>query len=286
MARHAVHAQHLAHLLQHVAVVVHARLVDAQGDPDTAFQHGTDRSPATLQTQVGAAVVADARVALGDQIEIVRRRPDPVSEGHALVQQAHAVEVDERRAAGTLACVCTLIGRLQQVQVDGRTTLVRQRGYLFQCAVRTPLEVQRGELDRHVAGFGEFAAQDSKHFEVVVGRERLGADGLPQPPGEVAGQTRVERLVVGVDDPVLIAQAVGVRHAHPDIPVGPDDLSRPGRDLVDAARHAVVEVLDGGDAGTHELERGVERIEMDVDPARPQSVVGPELQGQVRRAEL
>ena len=45
-------------------------------------------------------------------------------------------------------------------------------------------------------------------------------------------------------------------------------------------------VLDGGDAGTHELERGVERIQMDVDPACPQSVVGPELQGQVRRAEL
>ena len=72
----------------------------------------------------------------------------------------------------------------------------------------------------------------------------------------------------------------------PMIPVRPDHLPRPGRDLLDSARHAAVEMLDGGDAGTHELERRIQRVQMEVDPASSHPVVGPELQRQVRRSEL
>ena len=84
--------------------------------------------------------------------------------------------------------------------MDGDIALVRQRGHLFQRAVRAPLEVEGGELDRHVIGIGELGAEDSEHLEILVGRERLGPDGRSQRFGEVVGQARVERLVVGVDD--------------------------------------------------------------------------------------
>ena len=286
MAGNPVRPQHLSNLLQHVAVVVHAGLVDTQGHRDAALQHGVDRCRAALQAQIGAAVVADAGLPLGDQVEIVRRRPYPVPEGHPPVQQPHAVQVPERRAAGALSCICALIGRLQQVHVDGRIKLVGQGGHPLQGPVRTPLEVQGGQLDRHIAGVRELVAQDSKHLEILLGRQRKGIDRCPQRHGEVAGQARIELLVILVDDAVLITQAVGVGHPHPHIPVGPDHLPGAGRNLAGAARHSAVEMLDGGHTGADELERRVKRIQIDVDLARPHAVVDPELQRQVRRTEL
>jgi hypothetical protein len=55
-----VQSQHQAHLLQHVAIIVAAGLVDADGHAHAPRLEGVQRRYGAPDPQIGTAVVADA----------------------------------------------------------------------------------------------------------------------------------------------------------------------------------------------------------------------------------
>ena len=59
-------AQHHAHLLQHVAVVVDAGLVEPDRDIDPLGLEAVERRDAAAQAEVRAAIVADMGSCLGE----------------------------------------------------------------------------------------------------------------------------------------------------------------------------------------------------------------------------
>ncbi len=85
-----------------------------------------ERGHARAQAEVGAAVVADAGAGLGHAGDVALVQPDTVAERHALVHQAEAVEVFDRRAAAALLRVGLLVRRFDQVHVH-RHVVVRGR---------------------------------------------------------------------------------------------------------------------------------------------------------------
>ena len=95
-----------------------------------------------------------------------------------------------------------------------------------------------------------------------------------------------ELLVILVDEPVLIAQREGIRHPHADVLVGPDQLASTGLDRSEPARKPAVQVLHGGDSGRDHLERGVERVEIEIEIAGHQARGEPQFERHVGRTEL
>ena len=67
-------AQHHAHLLQHVAVVVDAGLVEPDRDVDPLRLEAVERRDAAAQAKVRAAIVADIGSGLGELVEVASRR--------------------------------------------------------------------------------------------------------------------------------------------------------------------------------------------------------------------
>ncbi len=110
-------AQHHAHLLQHVAIIVDARLVDADGDGNTRRNEAVDRRDAALETEIGRAIVADPHAMRRARPDIVLTHPNTVADGELSVQQSEAGKVIERRAPGAPARILLLVRRLQNVHV-------------------------------------------------------------------------------------------------------------------------------------------------------------------------
>ena len=114
----AVGAEHHAHFLQHVAVVVDAGFVEAEGDGDAFGAEAVERGDAGAEAEIAAAIVADAGAGLGDPADVALGQPDAVPERHARVHQAEAVEILDRGAAAAAAGVFLLVGGLHQVHVQ------------------------------------------------------------------------------------------------------------------------------------------------------------------------
>jgi hypothetical protein len=89
-------AQHHAHLLQHVAVVVDPGLVEADRGVDAALFEGVERRDPAAQPEIRSAVVADTGPGRGDAVEIGLVGPHPVAQGQKRPEKAEAVDVIER----------------------------------------------------------------------------------------------------------------------------------------------------------------------------------------------
>ena len=103
---------------------------------------------------------------------------------------------------------------------------------------------------------------------------------------QLGRQPRDEIAIGAVNEPVLVAQRGGVRGAHADIAIGTDHRMRRREHLSRRSRHAAVEVLHRGHAARNHLERGIERIEIEIHIAKPEPAGEPQLERMVGRAEL
>ena len=83
-AGHAMGAQHQLHLLQHVAVVVDAGLVEADRGVDALLLEVVQRRHAGAQAEIGGAVVADAAAGGGQAVDVLLVQPHAVAERQAV----------------------------------------------------------------------------------------------------------------------------------------------------------------------------------------------------------
>ena len=110
---------------------------------------------------------------------------------------------------------------------------------------------------------------------------------MPCEHGTHVGGDTVEKLLVRlVDEMVLIAQRKAIRDAHADIFVRADDQFRALLNLCELAWHPTVDVLHGGDAGRNHLERGIERVKVEVEVPGHQARGEPQFERHVGGAEL
>ena len=114
----AMGAQHHAHFLQHVTIVVDAGFIDADRGVDALGLEDVQRRDAGAQAEIRRAVVADAGAGLGDAIDVRLVQPDAVAERHLRAEQAEAVDVLKRRSAAAPARVFLLVGGFHQVHVQ------------------------------------------------------------------------------------------------------------------------------------------------------------------------
>src|SRR5476649_728183 len=119
-ARHAMGAQHELQLLQHVAVVVDAGLVEADRGVDALLLKVIERGHARAQAEVGRAVVADAALGGGEAIDVLFVQPHTVADRQSLVHQAEAVDVFECGALAAAPGIFLLVGGLDQVEYAWR----------------------------------------------------------------------------------------------------------------------------------------------------------------------
>ena len=95
-----------------------------------------------------------------------------------------------------------------------------------------------------------------------------------------------ELRVILVDQPVLVAHRVAVRHAHADILVGADDFVGARFYFRQVAGRPALQMLHGGDAGGDHLECRIQRVEIRVDVAHHHAGDEPQFQRHVGRAKL
>jgi hypothetical protein len=124
-AGHAVRAQHHAHLLQHVAVVVDAGLVEADRRGDALGLEMIERRDARTQAEVRRAVMAHAGAGLGQPVDVALGKPHAVAERHVRPEHAEALDVFDRGAIAAPARVFLLERGLKQMHVHGHAVLLR-----------------------------------------------------------------------------------------------------------------------------------------------------------------
>ena len=93
---------------------------------------------------------------------------------------------------------------------------------------------------------------------------KVGAHRRPQ----LVRQARDEILIGLVDEPVLVAQRHRIGGAHADVAIGGRSPSRPRRAPRRRPRRAAVQVLHRGDAARDHLERGEQRVGVEIDVAQ------------------
>src|SRR5579871_1257748 len=114
-----------AHLLQHVAIVIHAALVDAERYFNAALASRIDRRDTARKPQTGTRIVAKAHAMLGQQVEIACVGPDSMTKRQVRAKAAETVKMPYRgmpcRAIGILA----LQARFIQMHVKLRAHAAR-----------------------------------------------------------------------------------------------------------------------------------------------------------------
>ena len=141
-------AQHHAHFLQHVLIVVDADVVETDRRIDSPRLEPVERQHAAAQTEIRAAIVADVGVRLGQLVEIAFRQPDRVAERRLRPEQAEALDVvDSAAAMAATPGVLLLIGRFDEMHMDGNAVLLGAVGEHRQPLVGAPLLVRRRQLD-------------------------------------------------------------------------------------------------------------------------------------------
>ncbi len=281
-ARHAVGAQHQPHFLQHVTVVIDAGFIKADRGVDSLGLEVIERRDAGAQPEIGGTVVTHACAGLRHAVDVCLAEPDAVAERQMRPEHIEAVDVLHRCAFAAPPGIFLLHRGLEQMHVHRHFVFprgLRQRG---QGLVGAPVQVRGRELDLHpglgiVAGVHRF-----EHAHRVIETELEPPEPALHRVLQLPGQARDECLVGLIDEPVLVAHRVAVRHPHADILVGADDLVGLGFHLAGRARHPAVDVLHGGDAGSDHLERRIERVEVDIEIARHHAGDEPQFQRHVR----
>jgi hypothetical protein len=113
VAGDAVELQHQSDLLQHVPVVVHARLVDPERHPHAARQQAIHGRDAALQAQIRAGVVTDGGAGLDQPLDVVLGEPDSVPERHLGAEKPEVVQMLHRASAPPALGIQLLVGSLE-----------------------------------------------------------------------------------------------------------------------------------------------------------------------------
>ena len=207
-AGHAMGAQHQLQLLQHVAVVVDAGLVEPDRGVDALLLEEVQRRHARAQAEVGRAVVADAALGRGQAVDVLLVQPHAVAERQAVVHHAEAVDVFQRRALAAPPGVFLLVGGLDQVHVHRHVVLGRGVAERRQRLVGAPVQVGRRELDLHPALVVVLRMERLEHVHRVVEAHleavepalhralqllRQARPRTPRRPGRRAGSGRARR---------------------------------------------------------------------------------------------
>lgn len=115
-ARLSVRPKDHAHLLEHVAIIVDAGFVDTDGNRDTGRSEAVQRRNTTLETEIGAAVVAQHRARMRTQTDVVLTHPDSVSDRQSRPGKAERMNVRHRRTTGAPTGIHFLVRCLEQVR--------------------------------------------------------------------------------------------------------------------------------------------------------------------------
>ena len=134
-ARHPVRAQHHAHLLQHVAIVVDARLVEADRGIDPLRLEHVQRRHARAQAEVRRAVVADAGAGRRQSVDVGLVQPHAMAQCHLRSEQPEPVDVIHGRAAAATMRVFLLVSRLHQMHVQRHVVFARGLRQTRECRV-------------------------------------------------------------------------------------------------------------------------------------------------------
>src|SRR5262249_1477306 len=108
-------AQNHAHLLQHVAVVIDAGFVEADGDVDAFCFEAVEWCDPAAQAKIRAAIMTDVGPGLGQLVDVVFGEPDPMSERHLWPEQAEASDIVDCSAAAATTRIFLLISGLDKV---------------------------------------------------------------------------------------------------------------------------------------------------------------------------
>ena len=148
------------------------------------------------------------------------------------------------------------------------------------------MQVRRRQLNLHALLVVMLGVEMLEQCDRILARQLKAIKMLCEHWTHVGGDTVEELLVRLVDEMVLIAQRKAIGDAHADVFVRADDRFRALLNLRELARHPTVNVLHGGDAGRDHLERGVERVEIEIEIAGHQARGEPQFERHVGRAEL
>ncbi len=280
-AGHPVGAQHEAHLLEHVAVVVDAGLVEADRRVDALRLEPVERRHAGAQPEVRRAIVADAGAGRRHPLDVGFVEPDAVAERQARTEHPEPVEVLEGGAAAALLRVGLLVGGLHEVHVHRHVVGFGQAGEPFEGRVGAPVQVGGRQLDLGPRGTLLAGMQAAEEREIVLQGHLEALEPALHRVLQRRRQARHEIHVGLVDETVLVADREAVRDPHADVAIGAQHLVGARLDLLQAARHPAVDVLDRGDPGADHLEGRVEGVEVEVQVARHHAGDEPQLQGHV-----
>jgi hypothetical protein len=213
------------HLLEHVAVVVDAGLVEAEPHPDPRLEESVHRRDAAAEPEVRARVGADHHAALRGPLHVPRREPHAVPQREARPEETQAVEVLRRGAARAPPRVLALIGGLVEVHVH--PDLVPGRGLPEggERLVGAPVEVRGRQLDADPIRvvLPVRLPEAPEEVELILERDRLPCQERGDAGREVRGQAPHELLVGLVREAVLIPEHVRVRGPHADVLIRLDD---------------------------------------------------------------
>ena len=284
----AVEPEREPHLLEHVAVVVDARLVETEPHADPRLQESVHRRDAAAEAEVRARIAADHHAALRGPLDVPRREPDPVPQREARPEEPEALEVLRRGAARAPARVLALIGGLVEMHVHSDLVPGRALPEGSQRLIGAPVEVGGRQLDADPIGAVLPASlpEAPEEVELIVQRDRLPRQERGDAGREVRRQAPHELLVRLVREAVLVAEHVGVGDSHADVLVRLDDAVGDFPHPRGRRAPPAVDVLHGGDAGLEHLEGGVERVQVRIDGPRAKPAREPQLERQVRRPEL
>ncbi len=163
---------HQPDFLEHVAVVVEAGLVDAEGNRDAAPHKFGDRRDAAPEAEVGAGIVTDADAVLPDEVEVTVVHPGPVPQRQVRTEESDLGQVCDRRLAEPPARELLLVGRLRKVKVNAHAVFPCPFCGQRQETVGGALEIDRRKPEPHQRVGGN-AAQMIEHgaeefaFEVL-----------------------------------------------------------------------------------------------------------------------
>ena len=140
-------AQHHPHLLQHVAIVIDAGLVEADRGIDSALLEEIERCKTAAQAEIGAAIVADMGTGRGNAVEIGLVEPYAMPQCQPRPEKPETIDIIEGGAAAAPAGVFLLVGGLDEVHVHRRVVSLRIVGEHHQRSIGAPMEIGGSELN-------------------------------------------------------------------------------------------------------------------------------------------
>ena len=121
------------------------------------------------------------------------------------------------------ARVLLLIGRFDEMHMDGNAVLLGAVGQHGESLVGAPLLVRRRELDPDALLALVLGAKMIEQRDGLLRRHLKAGEILGEKRANIGGHARQELFVGLVDEMVLLAQRVAVGHPHADVFVGADN---------------------------------------------------------------